>query len=117
MNISTFRISTKNGTATFEIFQDLHVLDAGCGTGHHAKLLVEMGVGKLTLVDASPEMLSIAKLQLKDAIKQNVVNAVIEAKLPDLPFEDGIFDAVMFNNVSSLFLFLECTSNNMQLRL
>ena len=93
-----------NDTATYVMFQDLHVLDAGCGTGHHAKMLIEMGVGKFTLLDASPEMLNIAKLQLKDAIKQNVVNTIIEAKLPDLPFEDGIFDAVMFNLVSSLFL-------------
>ena len=106
-----------NDTATYVIFQDLHVLDAGCGTGHHAKLLVEMGVGKLTLLDASPEMLSIAKLQLQDAIKQNIVNAVIEAKLPELPFEDGIFDVVMFNLVSSLFLFLERTCSNVNMRL
>ena len=63
-------MSIMNDTATYVIFQDLHVLDAGCGTGHHAKLLVEMGVGKLTLLDASHEMLSIAKLQLQDAIKQ-----------------------------------------------
>ena len=95
------------------IFQDIHVLDAGCGTGLYAKVLFEMGIGKLSLLDASPAMLFIAKVNLNDAIKQNIVDAVVEAKLPDLPFveaklsdlpfEDGIFDAVMFNQVS-LFL-------------
>ena len=77
--------------------------DAGCGTGLYAKVLFEMGIGKLSLLDASPAMLFIAKVNLNDAIKQNIVDAVVEAKLPDLPFEDGIFDAVMFNQVS-LFL-------------
>ena len=101
-------------TMTDGIFQDIHVLDAGCGTGLYAKVLVKMGLGKLTLMDASPKMLSIAQVQLNDAIQQKIVDAVVEAKLPDLPFEDGKFDAVMFNLVSSLFLFLERIINKVR---
>ena len=82
------------------IFQDIHVLDAGCGSGQYAKVLVDMGVGKISLLDASTEMLNIAKDKLKDAIQHNIVDACVEAVLPDLPFEDGIFDAVMYNQVS-----------------
>ena len=89
------------GTITVGVFQDIHLLDAGCGTGHYAKVLVDMGVGELHLMDACPDMLNIAKDKLKDAIKQNIVASVVEAKLPDLPFQDGIFDAVMYNHVST----------------
>ena len=99
------------------IFQDIHVLDAGCGTGQYAKCFVEMGIGKLSLLDASPKMLNIAKVKLNDAIKQNVVDTVVEAKLPDLPFEDGIFDAVMFNQVSSIFLLFERTISSVKISL
>ena len=66
-----------------------------------------MGVGKLCLLDASSEMLNIAKHKLEDYIEQNVVDAVIKAKLPDLPFDDGTFDAVMFNHVSIKYSFLQ----------
>ena len=69
-----------------------------------------MGVGKLCLLDASTEMLNIAKHKLEDNIKHNVVD-IIKAKLPDLPFSDGIFDAVMFNHVSTMYSFLQRDSN------
>ena len=93
------------GTITFDIFQDVFVLDAGCGTGQYAKVLADMGVGRLCLLDASSEMLNIAKHKLEDEIKQNVVDAIIKAKLPDLPFDNGIFDVVMFNDVSTKYFF------------
>ena len=75
-------------------------MDAGCGTGQYAKALIGHGVGRITLLDASSEMLSVARDKLKDAIQDNVVAAVVQAKLPDIPFKDGIFDAVMFAQVS-----------------
>lgn len=80
--------------------QDIHVLDAGCGTGHYTKALIDLGVGKFTLLDASPDMMDIAKEKLKNAIDNKIVEEVIQAQLPALPFESEKFDAVMFNEVS-----------------
>ena len=58
------------------------------------------GLGKVTMLDASAEMLSIARDKLKIAIDDKIVDSIIEAKMPDLPFDDGTFDAVMYNFVS-----------------
>lgn len=82
------------------ILQNIHILGAGCGTGYHAKALVDMGFGKITLLDASPEMLAIAREKLNSAIKNNTIDRVITHQFPPFPFEDGTFDAVMFNQVS-----------------
>lgn len=82
-------------------FQDIHVLDAGCGTGLYTKALIELGVGNFSLLDASPAMLGVAKEKLKSEIENKVILDVIEAKLPVLPFKDGLFDAVMFNMVTN----------------
>ena len=76
------------------------MLDAGCGTGHYAKALIDLGVGKLTLLDSSSEMLTVATQKLKELLSNKIVHQVIKADLPPLPFEDGAFDAVMFNFVS-----------------
>ena len=48
-------------------------------------------------------MLDVAKERLQDAIQQNRIDAVVEARLPDLPFEEGLFDAVLFSQVSSIY--------------
>ena len=74
---------------TESYFQDLHVLDAGCGTGNYSKELIKLGVGKITLLDACPKMLSVAKDKLKDAINKKIIDQVVEARLPAIPFEDG----------------------------
>lgn len=79
--------------------KDIHVLDAGCGTGQYAKALIDLGVGKLSLLDASTEMLDIAKEKLKESIEKKVIDIVIHAKLPELPFKDVMFDAVLFSYV------------------
>ena len=76
------------------------MLDAGCGTGHFAQSLINIGIGKMTLLDASSEMLTVAKENLNDAITKNVVDAVVTAKLPKLPFAEETFDVVLFFNVS-----------------
>ena len=73
------------------------MLDAGCGTGNYSKDLLEMGLGHVTMLDASEGMLNKARVKMepfkdKVTIKQGV--------LPDLPFPNGTFDMVMFNLVS-----------------
>ncbi|XP_060556329.1 malonyl-[acyl-carrier protein] O-methyltransferase-like isoform X2 [Ruditapes philippinarum] len=79
--------------------KDIHVLDAGCGTGNYAKALIEYGVGHVTLLDASPGMLEKAKVKLADSIESGRVKEVVEATMPPIPFPDDSFDAVMFNLV------------------
>ena len=48
-------------------------------------------------------MLDVAKERLQDAIQQHRIDAVVEARLPDLPFEKEIFDAVLFSQVSLIY--------------
>ena len=98
------------------LFQDIHILDAGCGTGHYTEALVDKGLGKVTMIDASAEMLSVAKKKLKTAIDTKVIDNVIQVKMPPLPFEDGTFDAVMFNLVSCFLCYSAyCTRRNIWL--
>jgi SAM-dependent methyltransferase len=71
---------------------DLHgrrVLDLGCGTGRLSKELAEGGVAKVWGVDASQEMLAVAR--------QNVPNGVglKEGRAEQLPFRDAWFDRVV----------------------
>ena len=67
--------------------------------------MIKHGVGKLTLLDASEEMLNKARDKLKDAVKQNVVVDIVKAVMPSLPFEDNSFDVILFSTVcTALFL-------------
>lgn len=42
------------------------LLDVGCGSGHHARLLVERGL-RVSVVDLSPEMVALARPHVDDA--------------------------------------------------
>ena len=65
------------------------VLDAGCGPGAHAAVLVDRGA-TVTGIDASSELLSIAAARLGDRV------ALVRGDLSDpLPFEDESFDVVL----------------------
>ena len=66
-------------------FQNIHLLDAGCGTGQHSKALLEMGIGEITLLDASPQMLTVAKEALETHTQQKKAH-IIEATFPGFPF-------------------------------
>ena len=67
--------------------KDAKILDAGCGTGGTIKFLGNEGFRNVIGVDNSPLALKLAK---KRAIK-NLRLAVVD----NLPFKDGIFDAVI----------------------
>ncbi|NUO55573.1 MAG: methyltransferase domain-containing protein [Hamadaea sp.] len=67
------------------------LLDAGTGTGTVAALAVTRGAA-VTAVDAEPSMLAYARERVPSA-------HVVEAILPELPFEDGVFDRVVANFV------------------
>ncbi|MEV6932322.1 methyltransferase domain-containing protein [Dactylosporangium sp. NPDC051485] len=67
----------------------MRVLDAGTGPGTVGGLAVARGADVIA-VDAEPSMVEVAKRRLPD---------VRLAVLPDLPFADGEFDAVVANFV------------------
>lgn len=79
-------------------FQNIYLLDAGCGTGQHSQALLKMGIGEITLLDASPQMLSFAKekLRSREYTKHKRVHTIVAA-FPPFPFKDASFDAIMFN--------------------
>ena len=79
-------------------FQNIPLLDAGCGTGQHAEALLKMGIGEITLLDASPEMLTVAAENVGQYVKHKRAH-IVEAVIPPLPFQDNSFDAVMFIQV------------------
>ena len=62
-------------------------LDAACGTGRHARHLVELGHGVVG-VDASPEMLARARESLPEAVLR-------EGDLNSLPLESASVDVVV----------------------
>jgi ubiquinone/menaquinone biosynthesis C-methylase UbiE len=76
---------------------EIHLLDAGCGTGNYAAPLAPY-VGKLTLLDGSAEMLAVATAKLAAIPEAGPVDAH-HGTLQALPFEDASFDAVMTNQV------------------
>jgi SAM-dependent methyltransferase len=76
---------------------DTHLLDAGCGTGSFAAALAPH-VGRLTLIDASREMLDVARAKLTAVPGAPEVD-VHTGRLQALPFDDDSFDAVMTNQV------------------
>ena len=66
--------------------------------------MIKHGIGKVTLLDASEEMLNKARDKLKDAVKQNIVVDIVKAVMPTLPFDDNSFNVILFSAVSSCFL-------------
>lgn len=76
---------------------ETHVLDAGCGTGSFAVALAPH-VGALTLLDANPEMLAVARAKLASTPGAPPFDTH-EGHLQALPFDDVSFDAVMTNQV------------------
>ncbi len=67
------------------------VLDLGCGTGRFAAAVADQGLAKIWGVDASAEMLAVAREKLPASV------GLKEGRAEDLPFRDAWFDrAVMW---------------------
>ena len=71
-------------------------MEAGWGTGNYSVGFLKEGIGKLTIVDASEDMLCKAREKVSG------YNNVVEIKkvvLPKLSYEDNSFDAVALTQV------------------
>jgi ubiquinone/menaquinone biosynthesis C-methylase UbiE len=64
------------------------VLEVGCGTGKFAGALLERAVCRVWAVDASPEMLAVARADVPGVRFK-------EARAEELPFKDGWFERVV----------------------
>lgn len=72
-----------------------HILDAGGGPGRYTIALAKTG-RDITLMDFTPELLKIAKRQIRRAGVEKRVKQIIEASVTDLQdFDDNSFDAVL----------------------
>ena len=74
----------------------VHLLDAGCGTGNYSKAFLDNGIGKVSCFDASKGMLEKAKKKLAGYIEKGRVGEMKQDFLPNIPFEDNAFDVVIF---------------------
>jgi SAM-dependent methyltransferase len=79
-----------SGLIPFAELRDKDVLEIGCGTGVHARLLAEAGA-RLTAVDLTPTAVELTKRRLELAGLQADVR---EADAESLPFADASFDFV-----------------------
>ena len=71
--------------------QEVHILDAGCGTGLLDHELKEKGIGaRVVGFDSSPDAVRFS---------QQRGNETIEGSLEKLPFMDNLFDAVLLLDV------------------
>jgi len=72
------------------------VLELGCGTGNLTLALsARYSTASLTLVDASPEMLSVTRQRLGREAR------LVESRFEDLPADLGTFDVVVANIVAA----------------
>jgi ubiquinone/menaquinone biosynthesis C-methylase UbiE len=79
-----------SGLIHFAELQGKDVLEIGCGTGVHARLLAEAGA-RLTAVDLTPTAIELTKRRLDLA---HLDADVREADAESLPFPDASFDVV-----------------------
>lgn len=77
-------------------------IDAGCGTGVLAGLLLERGASRVACIDFSNRMLELCRNKF-DKIKSSSVRIVYkQADIMDLPFDDNSFDLAVSGMVLGL---------------
>ena len=80
------------------ITPQMKVLDAGCGTGRNSEYLMRCGADVYG-VDAYPEPIERIKSLAAEAAPELAASNFAVARLDDLPFADGDFDAVICSAV------------------
>ena len=79
-----------SGLIPFGELRGKDVLEIGCGSGVHAKLLAEGGA-RLTALDLTPTAVAMTRRRLE---LQGLEGSVLEADAESLPFPDASFDFV-----------------------
>lgn len=74
----------------YERLDDREVLEIGCGTGVHARLLAEAGA-RVTAIDLTPTAVELTRRRLE---LHDLEATVLEADAEALPFADASFDFV-----------------------
>lgn len=75
--------------------REARILDAGCATGYLLQLLHEKGFDRLTGVEFSEEMFSVARARLPEDVA--LVQSDIREYIADV--KEGVFDVVLFQHV------------------
>lgn len=86
----------------FERFASIRgrrVLDFGCGCGGSSICLARLGAAHVVGVDPRPEFVRVARLLGRDSGPAGRVIFETLSNTASLPFEDGVFDAVLMNAV------------------
>jgi ubiquinone/menaquinone biosynthesis C-methylase UbiE len=78
-------------------FDQMKILDAGCGTGNYSHALLRH-VGCIHAMDINKEMIEIAAEKLKLFVDQGRIH-FYQSNINELPFEDQTFHAVVINQV------------------
>ena len=86
-----------NLVSNFADINKVRILDAGCGTGNYALALAPR-VSRVTGMDLNEQMLTEAR---RKAVASALTDKVLFqlGEIPNLPFTDETFDAVMINQV------------------
>jgi SAM-dependent methyltransferase len=79
-----------SGLIAFAELAGKDVLEIGCGSGVHARLLAEAGA-RLTAVDLTPTAVEMTRRRLE---LHGLEGTILEADAEWLPFDDGAFDFV-----------------------
>jgi ubiquinone/menaquinone biosynthesis C-methylase UbiE len=78
-------------------FEQMKILDAGCGTGNYSEALLKH-VGHIEAVDINTGMIDVAANKLKSFVEQGKIHFQ-QSNINELPFADQNFDAVIINQV------------------
>ena len=93
-------------------FQKIHLLDAGCGTASYSLKLLQAGIGRISIFDASDKMLDVARAKLESFRQKNQIGDIKCDAMPNIPFTDECFDVVMINMVNIQVLLCTCHNSS-----
>ncbi len=92
--------TTKELLELCHVSQDKYVLEVGCGAGATASYIAKEYGSRVVGVDLHEKMVDLARARAKrDGVEDKTEFRVADAR--ELPFEDGLFDAVIVESVTT----------------